>query len=86
MPGDAGAAGAGQPEVARYLNRLSDHLFVLARLVNSRAGVPETILGAPAAGGKGFPALNGGERHCTVTASGVRVANAPLSVKVAVAL
>ncbi len=30
------------PEVGRYLNRLSDHLFVLARLVNHRAGVPET--------------------------------------------
>jgi cob(I)alamin adenosyltransferase len=30
------------PEVARYLNRLSDHLFVLARLVNHRAGAPET--------------------------------------------
>ena len=31
------------PEAARYLNRLSDHLFVLARLVNQRASVPETI-------------------------------------------
>jgi len=30
------------PEVVRYLNRLSDHLFVLARLVNHRAGAPET--------------------------------------------
>lgn len=30
------------PEAARYLNRLSDHLFMLARLVNQRAGVPET--------------------------------------------
>jgi cob(I)alamin adenosyltransferase len=30
------------PEVGRYLNRLSDHLFVLARLVNQRAGIPET--------------------------------------------
>ena len=30
------------PEVGRYLNRLSDHLFVLARLVNHRAGAPET--------------------------------------------
>lgn len=29
------------PEVGRYLNRLSDHLFVLARLVNHRAGAPE---------------------------------------------
>ena len=31
-----------RPEVGRYLNRLSDHLFVLARLVNQRTGVPET--------------------------------------------
>lgn len=30
------------PEVGRYLNRLSDHLFVMARLVNHRAGVSET--------------------------------------------
>lgn len=30
------------PEVERYLNRLSDHLFVLARLVSHRAGAPET--------------------------------------------
>ncbi len=30
------------PETLRYLNRLSDHLFVLARLVNHRAGAPET--------------------------------------------
>lgn len=30
------------PEAGRYLNRLSDHLFVLARLVNHRAGAPET--------------------------------------------
>ncbi|MDQ2798239.1 MAG: cob(I)yrinic acid a,c-diamide adenosyltransferase [Armatimonadota bacterium] len=35
------------PEVARYLNRLSDHLFVLARWVNHRAGVPETIWERP---------------------------------------
>lgn len=35
------------PEVARYLNRLSDHLFVLARLVNGRAGAPETIWERP---------------------------------------
>lgn len=28
-------------EVARYLNRLSDFLFVLARAVNARAGIPE---------------------------------------------
>ncbi len=36
------------PEVGRYLNRLSDHLFVLARLVNARANVPETIWERPA--------------------------------------
>ncbi len=35
------------PEVGRYLNRLSDHLFVLARLVNHRAGVPEAIWERP---------------------------------------
>ena len=38
------------PEVSRYLNRLSDHLFVLARLVNARAGAPETIWERPARG------------------------------------
>ena len=31
------------PEILIYLNRLSDLLFVLARLVNTRAGQPETI-------------------------------------------
>lgn len=30
-------------ELIRYLNRLSDFLFVLARLVNQRAQMPETI-------------------------------------------
>jgi cob(I)alamin adenosyltransferase len=30
-------------EILIYLNRLSDLLFVLARLVNTRAGQPETI-------------------------------------------
>ena len=30
------------PELIRYLNRLSDLLFVLARLVNQRAQMPET--------------------------------------------
>jgi cob(I)alamin adenosyltransferase len=30
-------------EIIKYLNRLSDLLFVLARLVNQRAGQPETI-------------------------------------------
>jgi cob(I)alamin adenosyltransferase len=36
------AAEAVNPEAGRYLNRLSDHLFVLARLVNHRMGAPET--------------------------------------------
>lgn len=31
------------PEAARYINRLSDHLFMLARLVNQREEVPEPI-------------------------------------------
>jgi cob(I)alamin adenosyltransferase len=30
------------PVLLRYVNRLSDLLFVLARIVNHRAGVPET--------------------------------------------
>ena len=30
------------PEVLRYLNRLSDLLFVAARWVNHQAGVPES--------------------------------------------
>ena len=41
-------AEAVSPEVGRYLNRLSDHLFVLARWVNARTGVPETIWERPA--------------------------------------
>ena len=35
------------PEAMRYLNRLSDHLFVLARLANHRAGTPEMIWERP---------------------------------------
>ena len=35
-------AGAVDPAVIIYLNRLSDLLFVMARVVNHRAGVPET--------------------------------------------
>jgi cob(I)alamin adenosyltransferase len=31
------------PEILIYLNRLSDLLFVLARLINAKAGQPETI-------------------------------------------
>jgi cob(I)alamin adenosyltransferase len=34
--------GAADPNVVIYLNRLSDLLFVMARAVNHRAGVPET--------------------------------------------
>jgi cob(I)alamin adenosyltransferase len=34
-------ADALEPEVLAYVNRLSDFLFVLARVVNHRAGVPE---------------------------------------------
>lgn len=34
-------AGSANPECMRYANRLSDLLFVLARSVNSDAGVPE---------------------------------------------
>jgi cob(I)alamin adenosyltransferase len=30
------------PHALKYLNRLSDHLFTLARLANFRAGAPET--------------------------------------------
>jgi cob(I)alamin adenosyltransferase len=33
---------ASDPLLVRYVNRLSDLLFVLARVVNHRAGVPET--------------------------------------------
>ena len=33
---------ASDPLLVRYINRLSDLLFVLARVVNHRAGVPET--------------------------------------------
>jgi len=35
-------ADAVEPIVIVYLNRLSDLLFVMARAVNCRAGVPET--------------------------------------------
>jgi len=35
-------------EAIRYVNRLSDHLFVLARVVNHRAGTPEPIWHRPA--------------------------------------
>jgi cob(I)alamin adenosyltransferase len=34
-------AGAVRPELIRYLNRLSDLLFVLARFANHRAGIPD---------------------------------------------
>ena len=32
-------------ELLIYLNRLSDFLFVAARAVNSRAGVPDVVWG-----------------------------------------
>src|SRR5258705_486833 len=35
-------AGAVDPVIIVYLNRLSDLLFVMARAVNHRSGVPET--------------------------------------------
>ena len=35
------------PEILRYLNRLSDLLFVLARLVNHRSGAPESFWRSP---------------------------------------
>ena len=38
------------PEVACYMNRLSDHLFMLARLVNSRADALEMIWERPRRG------------------------------------
>lgn len=31
------------PQILRYLNRLSDCLFVMARLMNHRAGVPDAV-------------------------------------------
>jgi cob(I)alamin adenosyltransferase len=34
--------GAVETEIVVYLNRLSDALFVIARAVNQRAGIPET--------------------------------------------
>jgi cob(I)alamin adenosyltransferase len=38
------------PEVLRYVNRLSDWLFVAARLENLRAGYPETVWQRPKEG------------------------------------
>ena len=40
------------PEILRYLNRLSDLLFVLARLVNYRLGEPEPFWQSPLVRGK----------------------------------
>lgn len=37
-----GLEGGLPPGVMPYLNRLSDTLFVLARFLNARSGVPET--------------------------------------------
>jgi cob(I)alamin adenosyltransferase len=48
----------GNPEVVRYLNRLSDLLFILARAANARAGVDEgsESLWSPGAHGSAPPA------------------------------
>lgn len=43
------------PEVGRYLNRLSDYLFVLARIVNRRAGQNETEWTRPSKEAKETP-------------------------------
>jgi cob(I)alamin adenosyltransferase len=40
MTGSGGAGGA-DPRLVMYVNRLSDLLFVMARAVNARAGIPE---------------------------------------------
>jgi cob(I)alamin adenosyltransferase len=39
------AEGAVTPSLLRYLNRLSDHLFVLARVLNGNGG--DDVLWAP---------------------------------------
>lgn len=39
---ETGVAGSLEPVIVRYLNRLSDLLFVMARAANHRQGVPET--------------------------------------------
>jgi cob(I)alamin adenosyltransferase len=46
QPGDAGAApaaGAINPVTLQYLNRLSDYLFVIARVCNQRAGSGDVL-------------------------------------------
>ena len=35
------------PEAQRYINRLSDYLFVLARLTNQRVEAPEIVWERP---------------------------------------
>lgn len=35
------------PAIVRYVNRLSDYLFVLSRAINARAGVPEVFWQSP---------------------------------------
>jgi hypothetical protein len=42
-PPSAAAAPAVQPEVTRFLNRLSDYLFVLARFLAAKAGAAEAV-------------------------------------------
>jgi hypothetical protein len=43
QPRPAALAGGVDPETLRYLNRLSDFLFVAARLANHRAGKEEPL-------------------------------------------
>ena len=61
----AGAAGGVEPRLVRYLNRLADLLFVMARWSNHRAGAPESVWsggarGAPAAARARTPAAGRG--------------------------
>ncbi|QSO53233.1 cob(I)yrinic acid a,c-diamide adenosyltransferase [Alicyclobacillus curvatus] len=53
-------ASVAQPEVVKYLNRLSDFLFVAARVVNGRMGVPEDAVNFS---GKKFHPMRSGDEH-----------------------
>ncbi len=44
---DSGAGREVPPEILRYLNRLSDLLFALARLANRKAGMGEETWSGP---------------------------------------
>jgi cob(I)alamin adenosyltransferase len=50
---DALAVGAINPNVSRYLNRLSDHLFVMARKLNGDGA--RDVLWVPGASRQGMP-------------------------------